>query len=313
MNYSLHYGIYTIKRYDTIQKIAAKLNPPVDWKNLVNINNLEYPYIVPPDFQREGYAQGTIGVKRKDGVAGNIFIPKNTTVIGVNNNTELTFHTQSDISVPDIGSVVVTVNAAGYGRTYNLPAHTPLRFAEDSLNRLVVATNPEPFTGGFFYQVRKWGETIYVPLTQDGNTTPAIDLIRAYGVDFGTEEKQVSLGSNSDLALVAGVSNLVQALNRVVTTQKGSYLPHPFYGSNLHHYIGEPLSEELFNILEVELKEALLQDVRVKSVDNVSVSVFKDQITIDCKVITRTDLVFPLQVVIDPMPKGGGLRGNLQA
>jgi len=298
MTYSLRYGIYTIKRYDTIQKIAAKLTPPVDWKNLVAINNLEYPYIVPPDFQREGYAQGTIMVKRRDGVAGDIFIPKNTMVIGINNNTEVTFHTQRDISVPDIGSVAVPVQAAGYGRTYNLPAHSPLRFAEDSLNRLVIATNPEPFSGGFFYRVRKWGETIYVPLTQEDNTTPVIDLIRAYGVDLGTEGKRVSLGSNSDLTLVAGVSNLVQALHRVVTTPKGGYLLHPFYGSNLHHYVGEPLSEELFSLLKVELKEAILQDVRVKAVEDVSVSVAKDQITLDCQVITRTDLVFPLQVVI---------------
>ena len=57
MSFSLNYGIYTIKYHDTIQKIASRLQPPVDWRELVTINNLEYPYIVPLDYQREGYAQ----------------------------------------------------------------------------------------------------------------------------------------------------------------------------------------------------------------------------------------------------------------
>jgi phage baseplate assembly protein W len=313
MSFSLNYGIYTIKYHDTIQKIASRLQPPVDWRELVTINNLEYPYIVPPDYQREGYAQGTVVLTRKPGVEDSITIPRNTEVVGRVDEIEVTYFTQEEVSIPEVGSVEVTLKASGYGSTYNIPPFTVLLFSDRLLNERVAISNPQPFSGGFYRKVRKWGETIYVPISAESNQPMAVDLIRAYGVDIGTDDQKISIGTKSDLSLAAGVSNLIQALSRLITTKKGSYILHPFYGSNLHHYIGEPISSELLALITAEVKDTLLQDVRVKSVDNVHIDVYRDQVMISCQITTRTDLVFPLQVVIDPTSKGGGLRGNLQA
>jgi len=290
------YGIYTIKPSDTIQKIAMKHGLGEDWTILITINNLEYPYIVPVDFPREGTARGEVRLTSHS--QSPLTIPEGTVLVATTTSGQsLQYTTMADITIPPQASATVSIQAESFGSVYNLPAGTPLTFRDPSLAILVTVETPHPLTGGFYRRVKKYGEVLYIPMAEHPPRT--IDLVRAYGVDIATDEnREITIGTNQDVTLVVGVENLSQALRRAILTEKGSYFLHPWYGSNLHQYLGEPISDDLLKIIEVELRETILRDVRVQAVERITMAVHGDAITVNCLIRTTMDLAFPLQLVI---------------
>lgn len=291
---SLNFRTYTIRANDTIQRIAFQNQ--CDWKDIVAINNLEPPYIVPEDFQREGYAEGFARLTWSSLSNLPEAIPASTPLRAYVVGREIRFYTKKDTPIPHTQYTVdIPIIAEAPGSMYNLPDGSELSFLDHTLNAAFSSITSYSLSGGFVKRVKKPGESIYIPTT-DSPETP--DLIRAYGVDLALEGRELRLGDHHDIVLAGGVDNLVASLSRRITTRKGSYLLHPEYGSNLHFYLGKAIFPGIEKALEMEVREAIFQDVRVKDVTGVSITFKGDTILISCTVVARTDLVFPLEVVV---------------
>lgn len=295
---TVEYRVYTIKPNDTIQRIAALHNCP--WELIAEINHLEPPYIVPTTYQREGFASGTVLIRRRRQTTQPYHIPKGTLLLSTILTHPIYFYTQEAITFTPTEEVTsVTIRAESPGNAYNLPPGSPLRFADQTLHEAFEVQNTSGIVGGFIKRVKKYGETIYLPITEQ--PAPPPDLIRAYGVDVALNDRlELEISPlTRDLVICGGVDNLIAATSRMLTTQRGSYLLHPEYGSNLTQYLGEPLSPELRHIIEIEVRETLHRDPRIEEVQDITVTYQTGEtIHISCRVVTKTNLVFPLQVVI---------------
>ncbi len=78
----------------------------------------------------------------------------------------------------------------------------------------------------------------------------------------------------TDLGLVSGRANLVQALILRLSTERGELEPlgHPRYGSRHHRLIGEPNSEGNRNLLKLFVLECLRQEPRLEKIVAVDVT-----------------------------------------
>lgn len=72
----------------------------------------------------------------------------------------------------------------------------------------------------------------------------------------------------TDVAVVSGLSNLVQALLLRLKTEKGELasLGYPEYGSRHHSMIGEPNTESTRNLIKLHVLECLRQESRIERV-----------------------------------------------
>ncbi|MCS7242730.1 LysM peptidoglycan-binding domain-containing protein, partial [Candidatus Caldatribacterium sp.] len=157
---SFNYTVHTIRPGDTLQKIASLYR--CDWQTIATTNNLEPPYLVPQDYQREGWAQGIVHLKRIRFITSPITVPKGTVLVSMAVDYPLYYYTQEEVTIlPEDEVVPVLVRAEAPGATYNLPSESVLQFQDTTLNEYLVVRVPEGFTGGFVKRVKKYGETIY--------------------------------------------------------------------------------------------------------------------------------------------------------
>jgi len=294
---SLNYRIHTIRPNDSPAKIAALYGVP--WEDIVRVNNLEAPFIVDQNFQREGYATGPVRIEALKPLEHQVTIPSGTTLFFSAYGRTLFFVLTTPVPITEEGYGEGEVQAEIPGSTHNLPPNTWLLFEDESLRSQFTAVLPRGTEGGFLKRVKKFGETLYIP-TEKAEAQTYPDLVRAYGIDLSLNEHQeLTINESRDLRLSGGVENLAAALSRALTTPRGSYLLHPEYGSRLHQYLGEAISPDLLYFIELDVRDTILKDPRVKEVRNVTARPHGDAIAVSCEIVTRTDLVFPLQVVIN--------------
>ena len=108
----------------------------------------------------------------------------------------------------------------------------------------------------------------------------------------------------SDVALVAGRANLVQALIVRLKTERGELAPlgHPDYGSRHHELIGEPNTETNRNLVKLHVLACLRQEPRLEETLRVSVrpasgAADRSTVTIDVEARARGEAA-PLSLVI---------------
>lgn len=85
------------------------------------------------------------------------------------------------------------------------------------------------------------------------------------GKGSSSEILEMSANNKGDIATVAGVENLKQALITRLLTPKGSLLLHPNYGSDLHNMLGMPATETQMIVIENEILSTIKKDGRVES------------------------------------------------
>jgi len=99
------------------------------------------------------------------------------------------------------------------------------------------------------------------------NDSFLVDL--SHNGDFSNNEK-------GDIKTISGRDNLTQAImNRLITTQ-GSIIHRPEYGVGLKLYQGVISSIDKQRELSLKIKEQLLQDTRIESIDSVKFSQVSD-------------------------------------
>ena len=96
-----------------------------------------------------------------------------------------------------------------------------------------------------------------------------IDLRLRFGA---AGEADLALGMD-DLETVAARDNLVQALSLRLLIPRGELAPlgHPRYGSRVHELIGQPMDSANLELLRRYVRQALLEDQRVREVVTLTV------------------------------------------
>lgn len=81
-------------------------------------------------------------------------------------------------------------------------------------------------------------------------------------------------GFTLDLSTLSGRENLGQAIMIRLLTPRGdlTHLGHPGYGSRLHELVGGVNTETTRNLAKLYILEALRQEPRIETVDDVSVT-----------------------------------------
>lgn len=292
---------YVIKEGDTLENIWQQHPYLSSWKVLAEFNHLEYPYLVSPDTDTEEPASGYVIFSTPQVATEDIIIPIGTLVGCTLDSHIYRYITQEEgkITAGQLESNPVLITATETGKEYNLPASTINTIFNNSN---LTVTNPSSISGGYKLQVKKYGETLYIPIegSSEVRETP-VNFVNAYGIDIyagdnlSTEFGMLKKSTNHDLLLVAGLDNLKQALVRRVTTAQGSLLGHPEYGSQFYQYIGKAISYQIPELLKIETARCLKGDPRVKDVSDIEVTFYGEAAQITCTVTTYTDENFILQ------------------
>lgn len=292
---------YVIKEGDTLENIWQQHPYLSSWKVLAEFNHLEYPYLVSPDTDTEEPASGYVIFSTPQVATEDIIIPIGTLVGCTLDSHIYRYITQEEgkITAGQLESNPVLITATETGKEYNLPASTINTIFNNSN---LTVTNPSSISGGYKLQVKKYGETLYIPIegSSEIRETP-VNFVNAYGIDIyagdnlSTEFGMLKKSTNHDLLLVAGLDNLKQALVRRVTTAQGSLLGHPEYGSQFYQYIGKAISYQIPELLKIETARCLKGDPRVKDVSDIEVTFYGEAAQITCTVTTYTDENFILQ------------------
>lgn len=289
---------YIIKEGDTLESIWQKYSYLSSWKVLAEFNQLEYPYIVPDDTDIAEPASGQVVFSWKTPSATDVLVPAGTLVGCLQGSHTYQYLTQESVvlSADQSTSDPVLIASVDCGKEFNLASQAIDTIFDTTLSSLLTVTNPAPLSGGFQLHVKRYGDILYIPTQHSSETrqTP-IDFINVYGIDIyagdnlSGEYGLLHKSGTHDLLLVAGLDNLKQALIRRVTTDEGSLLGHPTYGSRFSTYLGKALTYQVPEMLKVEAVRCLKGDPRVKEVPNVDVTLYRDTAHITCSVLTYTD------------------------
>jgi phage baseplate assembly protein W len=95
------------------------------------------------------------------------------------------------------------------------------------------------------------------------------DIEEIYLTDIKHED-DFERNSSGNLELISGLDNVKAALFRRLITSKGTIIHRPEYGVGIKDYQNAPATLDTKRKLALEIQEQFLRDVRVESVDGVT-------------------------------------------
>jgi phage baseplate assembly protein W len=158
------------------------------------------------------------------------------------------------------------------------------------------------------------GTTLIIPLTESAPIVdksyliPPTDQAGYYRLILGVDlalvqgdlvpDSGAGLVSNGagDLGALAGVSNLVAALQHRLDTACGELSYHPKYGTWLERFIGRPRDYVRAQLIGLEVKRVLLSDPRIESIADLAV---QDNGTDDFDVVAHAHVIGQGNVVLN--------------
>jgi phage baseplate assembly protein W len=177
------------------------------------------------------------------------------------------------------------------GDTLPIIAQTVTGNADDWVKIVILNNLDYPFisTDGTEYtglNVKKMGENVLIPISEDSSDAiasiiPSYEYENIYnqalGVDIqlyptnpvsltDTDQGEIDDDSHGDVALVAGLANLRQALINKFSTPYGTLPRHPEYGTKLEKYLGGKGTSGQLQKIQVEILRTIKTDPRVKDV-----------------------------------------------
>lgn len=113
------------------------------------------------------------------------------------------------------------------------------------------------------------------------------------------DSNDLEISSKSDFKTVFGYENLKQAIIVRLLTGIGEQTLHPAYGCRLSTLIGTNATEFTIPLARQYIREALLQEPRISTIDDITVTFTDDLMTImRCEIIaTPIDSFEPLNIV----------------
>jgi len=82
----------------------------------------------------------------------------------------------------------------------------------------------------------------------------------------------IKIGASDDYAIVMGSATLTQAIINRLRTAQGELPLHPLYGSRLPEILGAVPNEQSLMLARMYIRDALLQEPRISSIDSIALS-----------------------------------------
>ena len=144
-------------------------------------------------------------------------------------------------------------------------------------------------------------ETIYIPASLSSNKDAYIvtesTSRNPYGTDIRLDTSGDFMISGNDFVLVSGQSNVIQWVNMMLKTKRGSILKHTALG--LSAIVGEAGSDAALGYMVPALKATLQVDPRIQSIDNINMQVNADVIQLNMRLaLVGYDKAIPVSVAI---------------
>lgn len=151
-------------------------------------------------------------------------------------------------------------------------------------------------------RVATLGDTIIIPLEINADDTiEDITENDSYGRDLllDNDRENLSYGFNGefvttatgDVATTSGKETLAQDISHRLSTEYGTLMLHPTYGSNLLSIIGDKTFIGWEQKAIVEIARTILADPRVSDVRDISFSITDLGVHIKCIIITPLGLI----------------------
>lgn len=307
---------HIVKDYDTIYSLAEQyLGDPNRWYELVEYNTLDAPYLVTDKKAKEDiFGNGYVTVQRTN-FSSQAIIKAGWTVktkpylVG---GQVKTFVVTEDTYVPAGFPVFqVHVRSVVPGQYGNVsPGMVEVPGEEFIKNGIQITSmiNTEQFTGGSDRKILASGDSIFIPIEEDAETTPEdianmLEVLAGEDLDLSTGFMEVD--GFGDVKTVKGVDNVVQAINDRLSTETGELPLHPEYGLNISDLIGLPNLEQSQKLIQMEIYEALSYEDRISNVEILNVTVDKTTVIVELKfnpVTSNRDVI--TSITLDTSQRG---------
>lgn len=286
---------YIVRENDTLESIAEHFYHDRDkWQIIAEYNKLDYPYISSDPQNYQTYASGTVVFSLPYVIQNPVVIPAGTQVTAPTLNTQITRYY--------IVTATVTINPGSLTATANVRCTMKGTIGNVGPNRItqiiganpygLTVTNPTAITNGKELNIATTGSILSIPL--DDNVTPPQQPITDYYAELCktdivlTPSGEFTVGLDGDLLTVTGIDNLTQDLKIRLETAKGDYIVDTTFGTNLLNIATNNMPQRE-TLMELEIKEVILADPRVKDVTNVSVEITYPTAYITAEVVLAND------------------------
>jgi phage baseplate assembly protein W len=270
---------HVITDADTIQSLAVRYFNDVNrWKDIVDYNGLEYPYIVTDRLEIDKLSSsGYILLTREMSTSDLTIYAGSTVGTRLDNQGIQKIYAVSEDTVIRAGEssgyvYVRCVVPGGFGNTV-ANSITEVIDLKTSLGQYlgpVTITNPAPFDNGVNAIVRVTGEAIYIPLNEDASST--INNVDTFlnilgGSDLALDDDLCLTDDGfGDVGVKIGLDNITQAVKHRLMTEAGSLPQHVEYGTRIPELIGNAQLPYINKLIEFDIREALAYEDRVTNV-----------------------------------------------
>jgi hypothetical protein len=277
-----------IKKGDEIEKLALTLLGNADlWTNLVDFNNLMWPYISDDPIDQLGRPESEDIYLGDDAAIGDTTITLANDYIPVYSDQRIALRCADNVQV-------VTVVDGSANPMIKIAAPINVAFPADTTE---VGLYPPVYDTGV---VLGTGGMLLVPSTLSANGSVVSTMFtdaQRFGTDILLDAQGNIHAVNGDLDTVVGKPNLLQALNNRFKVPRNSLTHLHTYGNGLQNYLGLKNTPYYGNLKVVDAIQTALQDPRVPQVQNATAQIIDDETLISFDVpLNNQQLLLPVQL-----------------
>lgn len=147
------------------------------------------------------------------------------------------------------------------------------------------------------------GSQIYIPVQGTGSTKDSYiiseeALRNPYGVDIQLDSNgNLIVGEANDFSTITGISNVLQSVNVRFKTLIGSMIKQTAFGLAIQP--GQPGTALALKFTRIAIRSALMQDPRIRKVENVTVGINGDKVSVAMDLyLYEYDESIPAEVVL---------------
>lgn len=299
---------HIVTDYDTVQGLALQYG--VAWTDIVDFNNLEYPYIVADQDTAYAtlYAQGYLTVTRQNTqsdltiYAGSAFMTH-----GDVSGFQKVYLSVDDLTIPagqSTGYLFVRSQIIGtYGNVIanSIQVVGALLTNQGAITDLTVL-NETSLTNGKDANVLITGQTILIPVDVSdvaviNNKGAFLDYLGGEDLEL-TSEGLLDIDGFGDVSSVIGLENIKQAVRDRLQVELSSLTQHPEYGAGIFDLIGKFGAPTILKRIDLEIHQALSYEDRVQATTVNSVDIEGTSVYIDIT-LTIANKTTNLQLVLE--------------
>jgi phage baseplate assembly protein W len=297
---------------DSVQTLAALYyNDASRWKEIVDYNQLEYPYIISTSTAELYAASGYVTLTRELALSDLTVFKGSSFGSKINaEGIQKLYEVVEDTMIPTgqtSGYILVRSNVIGtYGNTIanSIRQVVDLKTNLGGFVGVVSVNNDNAFTNGSDARVKMTGQSLFIPLDAAtsanvaDNSDTFINLFGGTDLKLGDDLDIVDDGFG-DIGTSVGMDNIMQAVKHRLMTEAGTIVQHPDYGTRLASLIGQAQLPYVNKLIEFNIYEALSFEDRVSSALVNSIEIVETSIYLDLTVEINKQGSFTQKLKLD--------------